>query len=149
MGWKTGRRRRRRQWDIAHSTDLRSISTSPAVFVHSSAHLGLATMATLELNDHNCKVGQFSEVVKSTRLVVVVIPGSSPPKMVFHSLLVRVSSSEPYLQGSRISAPLRSPSPRRPTTEMTRFTWRKMMNLARLSGDEQYFIRLIRDRNYF
>jgi len=24
-----------------------------------------------------------------------------------------------------------------------------MMNLARLSGDEQYFIRLIRDRNYF
>ena len=41
MGWKTGRRRRRRQWDIAHSTDLRSISTSPAVFVHGSAHLAL------------------------------------------------------------------------------------------------------------
>ena len=33
------RRRRRGQWDIAHYTDLRSISTSPAVFVHGSAHL--------------------------------------------------------------------------------------------------------------
>ena len=36
-----------------------------------------------------------------------------------------------FVQGSRISVPpLHSPSPRRPTTEMTRFTWRKMMNPA-------------------
>ena len=47
-GWKTGRRMRRRQWNIAHSTDLRSISTSPAVFVHGSAHLGRHQEKTVE-----------------------------------------------------------------------------------------------------
>ena len=50
-GLETGRRRRRRQWDIAHSTDLRSISTSPAVFVHGSAHLGLDIFNLAEMRE--------------------------------------------------------------------------------------------------
>ena len=39
MGWKTGRRKRSRWWDISYSTDLRSIFTSPAVFIQDSAHI--------------------------------------------------------------------------------------------------------------